>query len=87
MAVDPQYIEVIDWLDHCSTPNNLWTPVTGYNNRPQGCRSVGWVVKEDAIALTIVSSGPLSKKDDPDYCGDLTILKAAITRRKKIKLT
>lgn len=78
-------IEVIDWWDHCSRPENDWAPVADFNNALQAARTVGWIIKEDSSALTIASSGPLRRDDAQTFCGEMVILKAAIINRTRLK--
>jgi hypothetical protein len=84
--MNPNEFEIIDWYDHCSENDSGWRDADQYKNRLQMCRSAGWVVAENDLALTIVGHGPASKDDTQTYSGDICILKAAIVNRKKVIL-
>ena len=75
-------IELITWVDSygCSTE---WTPIDDIkNDKPLTCKSVGYVVSESPIYITIVPH--LTDYNDvsgEQGCGDMTIPKVAILAR------
>lgn len=78
--MNPEDIEIIDWLDHVH--HGGWQPLSQIDNTPLTIRSVGWVIVENDTALTIAGHGNLDQAED-EYQGLVTIIKATIVDRKK----
>ena len=67
----------IEWLDHHAC--GAWTEKV--DHAPSVCYSIGWLVKEDRIAITLASS--LSPPPGPDVYGNTQyLLKRCIVKRK-----
>ena len=69
----------VEWDDACSD-NNTWKPRKAFadTNRLDRCESVGWLVAEDEMAITICSS----RSRGDLMCGDVTIPKACVRKRR-----
>ena len=79
--MDPTDIELIDWVDH--TEFSGWHTADEYHNMPMLCRTVGWVLLENDLCITLVNTGPQDEEQDL-YIGAITIVKSSITKRTKI---
>ncbi len=78
-------LEVIDWLDHSRVLGG-WTLQSELSRHVFKCRSVGWVIDERKKSLKIVPHFGAIDEDDMQTEGVLTIIKAAIVRRKTLKM-
>lgn len=70
----------IEWVDSASH-GGVWTHKTDLETGSHKIRSVGWLVREDDDALTIVAH-----EGGDQYSGDMTIPKVAITAQWEIVL-
>lgn len=72
----------IVWLDHCSFQYSKWRDFDDIRNlSPTINTSVGFLLKETPVYLTIVATIHMEGKAGT---GEMTILKKAITSRKKL---
>jgi hypothetical protein len=76
-------LEAIKWRDHTGGDSANWKGFEklARESRLQEIESVGWVVYEDKNVLTIV---PHVCWIDNTGCGEMTILKSAIVKRRKL---
>ena len=78
---------IIEWIDSCSIGNSQWN---GFEDAeeltPEYCTSVGWVLKETDLYITIVPhSTELSIKGEvciPKYC-IINQIELEVPKRKK----
>lgn len=73
---------LVEWID--SRRGEGWTLVEELrkDRKPTICKSVGWVIGEDKVSLTL--SGNLG--EDPEQCcGDMTIPTKCIIRMTNLK--
>ncbi len=76
----------VEWLDHVTHDGGGWINVKKVKKGSlAACHTVGWIVEETDEALKLVSSY-IGENIDDDIGGDVTIVKAAITKRKLLKL-
>ncbi len=71
---------LIEWLDSYGCGSE-WQPLEGCQAKPLLCRSVGWLLRDEADCKVIVphlsdSASPLPVQG----CGDMTIPTAAIRK-------
>jgi hypothetical protein len=79
--------EMIDWSDHCrDTQAGGWISQSERKPRTFVCRSIGWVINENKKVLQLVPHFGDTVLDDMYTDGVMTIVKAAIISRKKLKL-
>ena len=74
-------IEMVSWLDHCSTTGGTWQSLETIRGLtpPEVC-SVGWLIKETPRWIIIVPTF----HEEEGY-GEILILKNDIIRRKRLK--
>ena len=88
MEWEPVNLEYIEWFDHVSLGDE-WEDIdkaAAEKLAPLVCRSVGWVVAEDARAVKLVANLD-GEPDTADHgFGMFVILKAAIKRRRKLNV-
>ena len=73
----------IEWLDHCSAPENEWQSLDDVKNlEPELVTSYGFVVRETDDFITIAAS---RGQGNESFLGDLCIVKSCIVNRKNIK--
>jgi len=75
----------VEWLDHTSqSTDGRWIDSEVLDKAgPATCHTVGWVYKEDATSVTLVSTKGVGH--DSEYGGDMTILKSTIQQQKILK--
>lgn len=74
----------VEWTDSCSPPTSAWRDLHAVAADVEGefiCSSVGWVAAENKINLVLVAHLGGSQA-----CGQMTIPKCAIRKRKRIRL-
>ncbi len=71
----------VEWVD--SSSGATWVG-PGDLAPPCLCRSVGWIIKEDADWLYLAGTVQVG---DSEVCQRITIPKRSITRRRRIGLT
>jgi hypothetical protein len=74
-------LELIEWDDHSSGSTNNWEPLAKMSNpaRIPRAKSVGWNVYEDKKIVILCPH-----LCENDGCGEMLILKSAITKRRKL---
>lgn len=73
---------LIEWADSCTTGDHAWKNITELDHKPVTIQSVGYIIGETRLAITIAAHISQSSR----VSGDITIPKACIFRRKSIKL-
>lgn len=83
MPVKEDVIEVVEWLDHCSTKGGQWESFEDIceDLKPLTVHSVGWVIKETKESVTLIPTW----HNEQAY-GDILIIKRCIISRQKFKL-
>lgn len=71
---------LVEWEDSHHRPG--WTSDEA-NPKPLPCRSVGWLVAQNASAITL--SANVSVEETPQRCGDMTIPRRCIVRITKLR--
>lgn len=75
-------LEAIVWIDSSSA--NGWVDLGSLPCETVTIHSVGWVAAENDECLTLVPHVAQDQRD-PAVCGDVTIPKCSIVKRRKIK--
>lgn len=73
----------VEWVDSCSNASRVWKDVKHTHRALAKCKTIGFVVEENAQFITIASC---TDDDGHDYAGEMTIPKSAITKRRRVKL-
>lgn len=69
---------VVEWDDHCEADGNVWmSREDAANCSPAQCRSVGWLLHQDAERLVLTTS----LVDDEDTVARPFVIVAAAVRR------
>jgi len=70
-------ITVIEWRDSCSLRGGVWNDQNDLAQcSPSQCRSVGWVVSENKMSITLAAHA-----SETQASGDMCIPKTAVVRR------
>lgn len=69
----------IKWVDSSETVG--WVELGKINNDLDHCDTVGWVLREDKLAITVAAS-----MSETEACAAMTIPKKCIISYKEIKL-
>lgn len=79
----PYPLVLVEWKDHHA--DNNWVKSKDIELKPEYCLSVGWLVKEDDEAITVVSC--IDPKDPINGAMGNTwyILKSCITMQKVLR--
>ena len=73
----------VEWHDHHSFTTNEWRDFEDFEDEtPLVVESAGWLVRENKTHLIIAAHHALRAGK---VCGEMMILKSAITRRKTLK--
>lgn len=72
----------IEWMDAKSEGEKGWKGMADLEGNPMLCFSIGWVLHENALAITLASS---LTDDGEDYDGDVTIPKSWILNSREIR--
>jgi len=83
-------LQLIVWQDHWSDDATEWKDVEEEQSKPVEplvCHSVGWVLREDAKMVSLISNldGTPAKPEERHGYGVTHILKAAIVRRVTLR--
>lgn len=73
----------VEWLD--SAGRRGWHSPDDIDNEPAFCRTVGWLYQEDKRAVTLVPTHSEYSDSDPSAMDPVTIPRACITRRVKLR--
>lgn len=73
----------VEWVDSCSNTGRVWKSRENTKRDVAKCVTLGFIVEENDRFITIASS---TDPDHEDYAGEMTIPKAAITKRRRVKL-
>jgi len=76
----------VEWRDSAH-PIAHWRRMTDVEPFDFICRSVGWIVAEDEVAITLAPTMADVDDDDPALNGTHPILKCAILTRKEIDVS
>jgi hypothetical protein len=77
------HLEIVEWVDHASLAGNHWQTIeTVATLTPEHVTSIGWVLKEEKEFIVLM---PHHTREMG--FGDVAILKRAITKRKRIRVT
>lgn len=79
-------VEYIKWIDSFGVSSS-WGTLEPENCKPIYCESVGFVVFEDAVLITVAPHRTLPHPSQLEnhYCGDMTIPKCSIVERQVIQ--
>lgn len=76
-------IVYVEWVDSSCLPNVTWFPISEIDNQVSRIATVGFLVAESKDCITLVRQ--YGFEENPGVGGDITIPKAAITKRKVLK--
>lgn len=75
-------LKMVHWLDSGETPR--WVSATRVDPRPAKCVSVGYVVHETKVAITLALTVRVDEGYD-DVCSCMTIPRISILKMRSIK--
>mgnify|MGYP000676822312 CR=1 FL=1 len=77
-------IAYVEWVDSAKFSTRVWNDAEDVSKAKLAvCRSVGYVIHEDKESITIAAHAGY---DFRDVSGDMKIPKAAITKRRRVKI-
>lgn len=76
----------VEWLDHASFTESTWREADEYEDlNPATCKTIGWILRETEDMIILVQTIHYSDEFEDKYCGEMGILKGAITLMKEIE--
>lgn len=74
----------VEWYDPTSETDNSWTPVSACVGHLAVCRSLGFLIKETELTITVAGH---VDDDGSDFSGEINIPKACIISIRDILIT
>ena len=80
VASSPYPLVLVEWIDSVAGTTG-WARLADAVVSPTMCRSVGWLVQDDAqVKLLVPHLSEANKSAEAQGCGDMTIPSAAVVR-------